>query len=36
MLEEDPEWAAAFAAALERNPAFHERLREQAERERSG
>jgi ABC-type glutathione transport system ATPase component len=30
-LEEDPEWAAAFAAALEKNPAFHEKLRQQAE-----
>lgn len=29
LLEEDPEWAAAFAAALEQNPAFHEKLRQQ-------
>lgn len=29
LLEEDPEWAAAFAAALEQNPAFHEQLRQQ-------
>jgi ABC-type glutathione transport system ATPase component len=30
-LEEDPEWAAAFAAALEKNPAFHEKLRRETE-----